>query len=67
MDLLGKVLLANGSLTDELLTDVLEEQRRNIPIGSMCYILGILDEETLARALSRQYGKRHRVLPLPRG
>lgn len=56
MDLLGKVLLANGSLTAELLSDVLEEQRRNIPIGSMCYILGILDEETLARALSRQYG-----------
>lgn len=56
VDPLGKVLLANEALSEELLADVLEQQRRTMPIGSLCYILGHLDEETLARALSRQFG-----------
>ena len=56
MDPLGKLLLATGALSEAVLDEVLDEQRRAMPMGSMCYILGILDEETLARALCRQFG-----------
>ncbi len=55
-DPLGKVLLARGAITEATLADVLEHQRRALPVGSLCYILGHLDEETLTRALSRQFG-----------
>ena len=55
-DPLGKALLDTGSLTESMLADVLEQQRRGLAIGSMCYILGHVDEDTLARALSRQFG-----------
>lgn len=50
------MLLRAGTLTDDVLADVLAEQRRGIPLGSLCYVLGHLDEATLASALSRQLG-----------
>lgn len=56
LDPLGKVLIRKGVLSQELLQDVLEQQRRTMPLGSLCYILGHLDEETLARALTKQFG-----------
>jgi CheY-like chemotaxis protein len=52
-DSLGAVLVRTGALTEEALGDVLGQQRRTMPIESLCYILGYLDEETLARGLSR--------------
>lgn len=48
--------MRTGALDDELLDDVLDQQRHTLPLGSLCYVLGYLDEDTLARALSRQYG-----------
>ena len=56
MDPLGKLLIRTGALDDEVLDDVLGQQRHTLPLGSLCYVLGYLDEDTLARALSRQYG-----------
>jgi CheY-like chemotaxis protein len=55
-DPLGTVLLRTGALTEEALGDALDQQRRTMPLESLCYILGHLDEETLARGLSRHFG-----------
>lgn len=56
LDPLGTLLLRNGVLTEEVLGEMLDLQQRQLPLGSLCYILGQLDEETIAQALSRQCG-----------
>ena len=55
-DPLGEVLMRMGALPGELLGDVLEQQQHAMPLASLCYVLGYLDEDVLARALSRQLG-----------
>ncbi len=56
VDPLGELLLRSGAINEDELADVLNEQRRNLPFASMCYALGLADEETLVRALSKQCG-----------
>lgn len=56
VDPIGKVLLKTGALNQESLADVLDQQRHTLPLASLCYALGYADEETLARALSKQCG-----------
>ncbi len=56
VDRLGKLLRRQGVLDDDVLADVLDQQKRGLPIASLCYVLGHLDEETLVRALSKQSG-----------
>ncbi len=56
LDRLGNLLLQTGSINEHALADVLEEQRHTLPFGSLCYVLGHLDEEPLARMLSKQSG-----------
>jgi DNA-binding response OmpR family regulator len=55
-DPVGTVLLRTGALTEEALEDALDQQQRTMPLESLCYILGYLDEETLALGLSRHFG-----------
>ena len=55
-DPIGKLLLRTGALTQEGLADVLDQQRHTLPLASLCYALGYAEEETLARALSKQCG-----------
>jgi CheY-like chemotaxis protein len=50
------VLLRSGVLTEESLADVLDNQRHTLPFGSLCYVLGLSDEEPLVRGLSKQRG-----------
>ncbi len=56
VDPLGRVLLRSGVLTEESLTDVLDNQRHTLPFASLCYVLGLSDEEPLVRGLSKQRG-----------
>ena len=56
VDPLGELLLRSGAISEEECADILSEQRRPLPFASMCYALGLADEETLARALSKQCG-----------
>jgi CheY-like chemotaxis protein len=56
VDPLGRVLLRSGVLTEESLADVLDNQRHTLPFGSLCYVLGLSDEEPLVRGLSKQRG-----------
>jgi CheY-like chemotaxis protein len=56
VDRLGKLLRRQGVLDEDILADVLEQQKRGMPIASLCYVLGHLDEETLVRALAKQAG-----------
>jgi len=56
IDPLGGLLVAEGWLTEEQLSDVLEQQRLGLPFASLCHLLGYADEATLVRALSRQMG-----------
>jgi two-component system alkaline phosphatase synthesis response regulator PhoP len=50
------MLLESGVVDAEALHDVLELQRRSLPLASLCYLMGHADEEELARVLSRQHG-----------
>jgi CheY-like chemotaxis protein len=56
VDPVGRLLMRAGDLSEEALADVLDNQRHTLPFASLCYVLGHLDEETLARALSKQSG-----------
>jgi len=56
VDPIGRVLLRNGAIVPEQLADVLDVQRRTLPLASLCYVLGHADEESLARALAMQHG-----------
>lgn len=53
---LGRLLLRSGALSEEMLADVLDQQRHTLPFASLCYVLGHVDEEPLCRALSKQCG-----------
>jgi DNA-binding response OmpR family regulator len=55
VDRLGKLLRRQGVVGD-IIDDVLEQQERGMPLASLCYVLGHLDEETLVRALAKQAG-----------
>ncbi len=56
VDPLGRVLLRSGVLTEDSLADVLDNQRHTLPFASLCYVLGIAEEEPLVRGLSKQRG-----------
>ena len=56
IDPLGGLLVMDGALSEDQLSDVLEQQREGFALGSVAYLLGYADEETLVRTLSRQVG-----------
>ncbi len=56
VDPIGRLLLRAGVLDDDALSDVLDQQRHTLPLASLCYVLGLADEEKLVRLLSRQRG-----------
>lgn len=53
-DPLGVILSGAGALSRLELAELVELQRSPLPLASLCYVLGLADEETLARALARQ-------------
>jgi CheY-like chemotaxis protein len=53
---LGAILSAVGALSRLELAELVEMQRSSMPLGSLCYVLGLVDEETVARALASQLG-----------
>ncbi len=53
-DPLGALLTSAGALSEQEVTDLLELQRARLPLASLCYVLGLADEETLVRALAQQ-------------
>ena len=55
-DLLGELLAREGLVQASELEELLEVQRRPMPLASLCYVLDIADEERLAQLLSRQRG-----------
>jgi CheY-like chemotaxis protein len=55
-DPVGKILVRSGALSEESITDALEAQKGGLPLASVLYVLGLADEETLVRAVSRQHG-----------
>jgi CheY-like chemotaxis protein len=55
-DPLGALLSRAGALSGSELTQVLELQRAQLPLASLCYVLGLADEDTLAAALALQLG-----------
>ncbi|MEM9489623.1 MAG: response regulator, partial [Myxococcota bacterium] len=55
-DPLGQMLLRAGALTEDLLSDVLSQQRHTLPVASICYVLGYQDETSLASSLAVQFG-----------
>jgi DNA-binding response OmpR family regulator len=56
VDPLGRVLVAAGVVDEHVLPDILSLQDRPLPLASLCYVYGVLSEETLVRALSKQMG-----------
>jgi DNA-binding response OmpR family regulator len=56
VDPLGQLLLRSGVLSQVALDDVLDNQRHTLPLASLCYVLGLADEEALVRGLSKQRG-----------
>src|SRR5689334_1149118 len=56
VDPLGRLLLKTGVLSQEALEDVLSQQEHTLPFASLCYVLGLVEEEPLVRALSKQRG-----------
>lgn len=55
-DLLGALLAREGLVQARELEQLLELQRSPMPLASLCYVLGVADEEKLVRLLSRQRG-----------
>lgn len=53
-DPLGALLTSAGALSEQEVTSLLELQRGPLPLASLCYVLGLADEETLVRALAQQ-------------
>jgi len=54
---LGELLLREKLLTEEQLENALDYQKKNgVPMGSALIALGLISEEELAQALSRQLG-----------
>jgi CheY-like chemotaxis protein len=56
LDPLGSVLLKQGVLDRDQLTDVLDLQAQPLPFASVCHVLGHATEEQLVKALSGQHG-----------
>jgi CheY-like chemotaxis protein len=56
IDPVGRLLVRQGVLDEETLADVLDQQRHTLPFASLCHVLGLADEESLVRALSKQRG-----------
>ena len=56
LDPLGRMLLRRHVLDEDTLADLLEQQRRPIPLASMCYLLGLAGEDELVQALAKQRG-----------
>ena len=56
LDPLGRMLLRRNILDEDALADLLEQQRRPIPLASMCYVLGLASEDELVQALAKQRG-----------
>ena len=56
LDPLGRMLLRRHVLSEDELADLLEQQRRPLPLGSMCYVLGLASEDELVQALAKQRG-----------
>jgi CheY-like chemotaxis protein len=56
LDPLGRMLLRRNVLDEDALADLLEQQRRPLPLGSMCYVLGLASEDELVGALAKQRG-----------
>jgi twitching motility two-component system response regulator PilH len=56
VDPLGRLLLRSGVLSEDALADVLDHQRHTLPIASLSYVLGLAEEESLVRVLSKQRG-----------
>jgi CheY-like chemotaxis protein len=55
-DPVGKILVRSGTLSEEALADALSAQAQGMPLASVCYVLGLADEESLVRAVSRKHG-----------
>src|SRR5690606_11785398 len=55
-ELLGEILVEAGLVTEGELADALATQQHRMPLASLCYALGLAEEEPLARALSRRGG-----------
>lgn len=55
-DRLGEHLARAGLLSGAELGELLDAQRVPLPLASLCYVLGIAEEEPLARELARQTG-----------
>jgi DNA-binding response OmpR family regulator len=53
-DALGALLTSAGALSEQEVSSLLELQRARLPLASLCYVLGLADEETLVRALAHQ-------------
>lgn len=56
VDPIGRLLVRAGVLDEEALADVLDHQRHTLPFASLCYVLGLVEEEPLVRAVSKQRG-----------
>ena len=49
-------MVRSGALAEEAIADALAFQQQGLPLASVCYVLGLADEESLVRAVSRQQG-----------
>ncbi len=55
-DPVGRILVRSGAVAEEAIADAMAAQQQGLPLASICYVLGLADEETLVRAVSRQHG-----------
>src|SRR5262245_7052684 len=56
LDPLGQMLLRRRILDEDDLAELLDRQRRPLPLASLCYVLGLAAEDELAQALAKQLG-----------
>ena len=56
LDPLGRMLLRRNILDEDELAELLDRQRRPLPLASLCYVLGLAAEDELAQALAKQQG-----------
>jgi len=56
VDPLGRLLVASGALSPEGLEEILALQKDQMPLASLCHVLGIASEDALVRILSKQSG-----------
>ena len=53
-DRLGELLARAGLVSSGELKELLDAQQVPLPLASLCYVLGVAEEEILARELARQ-------------